>query len=85
MKSWEEQNAKRQFSKLLDEVLKNGPQLIMRHGVAIAVLLPIAEWKRMHQLSRAGLKALLLAPSMRVPALAVDRHNRRRRPPIDLK
>jgi len=40
VKSWEEQNAKRQFSKLLDEVLKNGPQLIMRHGVAIAVLLP---------------------------------------------
>jgi prevent-host-death family protein len=77
--SWDEHDAKAQFSNLLDEVLKNGPQLIARRGGVMAVLLPIAEWNTFAGITSNGLKTLLLAPAPRVNEIAAARRHLRRR------
>ncbi len=85
MNTWQVQDAKARFSELLDMTLKKGPQVVTRRGVAAAVLVPIDEWERMQAAARLGLKALLMAASGRVPALAPDRGHLRRRAPTDLE
>ena len=46
MSAWPVQDAKARFSELLDGCISEGPQ-VARRGVKIAVLVPIAEWKRL--------------------------------------
>ncbi|MBI2820577.1 MAG: type II toxin-antitoxin system Phd/YefM family antitoxin [Acidobacteria bacterium] len=62
MGSWQVQDAKARFSEFLNATLKKGPQIVTRRGVETAVLVPFAEWRRMQQAARPGLKALLLGP-----------------------
>lgn len=66
MNSWSVQDTKSQFSQLLNTCLNEGPQVISRHEVETAVLVPIAEWKRLNQSARPSLKALLLAENNRI-------------------
>ena len=66
MNSWSVQDAKSQFSQLLDTCLNEGPQRISRHGAAIAMLVSITDWNRLNQSARPSLKALLLAEDNRV-------------------
>lgn len=66
MNSWSVQDAKSRFSQLLDTCLNEGRQVISRHQVKTAVLVPIAEWKRLNQSARPSLKALLLAENNRI-------------------
>jgi prevent-host-death family protein len=47
MNSWQVQDAKARFSELLEEAIRNGPQLVTRRGVEAAVLVPIEEWRRL--------------------------------------
>lgn len=61
MHTWPVQNAKARFSELLDACVNEGPQLVTRRGAETAVLVPIAEWKRLCDAARPSLKALLLA------------------------
>jgi prevent-host-death family protein len=65
MSSWQLQDAKARFSEFLDAALIKGPQVVTRRGVEAAVLVPIAEWRRMQQFSRPNIKALLLGPGPR--------------------
>jgi prevent-host-death family protein len=53
-------NAKAHFSEMLDVCIAEGPQTITRRGVEAAVLVPIAEWKRLNETQQPSLKALLL-------------------------
>jgi antitoxin Phd len=46
MKSWAVQDAKARFSELLDDCLKEGPQIVTRRGVETAVVVPIEQWRR---------------------------------------
>ena len=62
---WQVQDAKARFSELLDTSLRDGPQIVTRRGVEIAVLAPIEEWRRLNRVSRPSLKDLLLAPEPR--------------------
>ena len=78
MKSWPVQDAKARFSKLLDDCLREGPQIVIRRGEEAAVLVPISEWRRMQQSSRPSLKALLLAAPP-VGGIAVPKRGRLRR------
>ena len=81
MKSWPVQDAKAQFSELLDTCLKEGPQMVTKRGVDAAVLAPASDWRRLQQSARPTLKELLLTPSPRGDILASRRGGLRRRQP----
>jgi antitoxin Phd len=61
MHAWPVQDAKARFSELLDTCINEGPQVVTRRGAETAVLVPIAEWKRLNDAARPSLKALLLS------------------------
>ncbi|MGA9918185.1 MAG: type II toxin-antitoxin system Phd/YefM family antitoxin [Paraburkholderia sp.] len=61
MHTWPVQDAKARFSELLDACVSEGPQVVTRRGAETAVLVPIAEWKRLNDAARPSLKALLLS------------------------
>jgi len=82
MRSWQLQEAKAKFSELLNAVLRRGPQVVTRRGVALAVIVPIQEWQRLQEASRPSLKTWLLGPGPRFENIAPERGRRRRRPPV---
>jgi antitoxin Phd len=84
MSSWQVQDAKARFSEFLDATLQKGPQVVTRRGVETAVLVPIAEWRRLQRAARPGLKDLLLGSAPRFETLVPARGRLRRRPPLDL-
>ena len=55
---WQVQQAKVRFTELLDRTLKEGPQTVTRRGKAVAVMVPVEEYRRLRR-CRKGLKALL--------------------------
>ena len=57
---WQVQQAKARFSELLDRTLKEGPQTVTRHGKAVAVMVPMEEYRRLRNRGK-SLKALLAA------------------------
>lgn len=82
MGSWQLQEAKSRFSEFLNAALKNGPQIVTRRGVEEAVLVPIADWRRMQQSSRPNIKQLLLGPGPRFD-LQLPKRGWKGRRPID--
>ena len=83
--SWPVQEAKARFSELFEKSLTEGPQIVTKRGVETAVLVPIAEWRRLKQRARPTLKELLLAPEPRFEMEIFDRHRWRWRSPPKLK
>ncbi len=82
MSSWPVQDAKARFSELLDACVSDGPQVVTRRGAETAVLIPIAEWKRMRHAARPSLKELLLSDFARANlALPARGRAKRRSPP----
>jgi len=79
MSAWPVQDAKARFSELLDACLAEGPQVVTRRGKETAVILPIAEWRRLNGLARPSLKAMLLSDEARTPDLVPARGTLRRR------
>jgi antitoxin Phd len=47
VRSWQLQDAKNRFSQVIDEALKDGPQVITRRGVETAVVLSFADYRKM--------------------------------------
>lgn len=80
MHAWPVQNAKARFSEFLDACINEGPQVVTRRGVEEAVLVPIAEWKRLCNSARPSLKELLLCDVGRVELVLPKRGSARRRP-----
>jgi len=76
---WQVQDAKARFSELLDTSLRDGPQIVTRRGVEVAVLAPIGEWRRLVRANQPSLKQLLLAPSPRFDLPLSQRGSLRRR------
>ncbi len=60
--TWPVADAKARFSELIDAAIKEGPQIVSRRGVETAVVVPIAEWKRLKSSARPTLKEILLDP-----------------------
>jgi prevent-host-death family protein len=81
MKAWPVQEAKARFSELLETCLEQGPQLVTKRGEEAAVLVPVAEWRRLEQSARPTLKELLLADQPRFELDIADRARLRRREP----
>ena len=65
MHTWPVQDAKARFSEFLDACIANGPQMVTRRGMETAILVPIAQWKRLSSEAKPTLKALLLADTGR--------------------
>ena len=78
-KTWPVQDAKARFSELLETCVREGPQIVTRRGEETAVLVPMREWKRLCQISRPSLKALLLTDFARAELTAPPRGRHRRR------
>ena len=81
MSAWPVQDAKARFSELLDGCISEGPQ-VARRGVKIAVLVPIAEWKRLSNAAHPSLKPLLLSDFARADFELPRRGSARRRPVV---
>jgi prevent-host-death family protein len=85
MGTWQLQEAKAKLSKLIDTAERSGAQLITRRGIETAVVVPIAEWKRIsgqgaasdkrteQQKSMDLLAVLQSGPDFEIP----DRHRER--------
>jgi len=58
---WQVQEAKQRFSEVLRAVESDGPQTITRHGEEVAVVIDIAEYRRLTG-PKPDLNALLLGP-----------------------
>jgi antitoxin Phd len=84
MNTWPVQDAKARFSELLDACINEGPQMVSRRGTETAVLVPVAEWKRLHSAARPSLKSLLLTGDGRTELTVPQRGTARRRPPTSL-
>lgn len=80
-RKWQLQDAKARFSEFVEASLTQGPQIVTRRGEETAVLVPIAQWRRLEKLAGEGLKSLLLAPHPRDDALTPPRHAAARRAP----
>jgi len=48
-KTWQFQEAKNRLSEVLDNSLKDGPQIITRHGKEEAVILSIKEYRKINR------------------------------------
>jgi prevent-host-death family protein len=82
--SWQLQKAKSRFSEFLNAALKEGPQIVTRRGVEVAVLVPMEEWRRMKSASRPSMKELLLS-SPRFNNIVVSRRKSKRRPSVEFE
>lgn len=78
--TWQVQEAKARFSEFLSASLTDGPQVVTRRGVETAVLVPIAEWRRLRESATPRLKDVLLMPGARTEELAPPRGWERARP-----
>ena len=61
MNVWPVHDEKACFSELIDACVSEGPQLVTRRGKETAVLVPVAQWRRMIDAARPSLKMLLLS------------------------
>ncbi|WP_327047388.1 type II toxin-antitoxin system Phd/YefM family antitoxin [Microbispora sp. NBC_01189] len=48
MTAWQVQEAKQRFSEVVRRALDEGPQVVTRHGEEVAVVIDIAEYRRLH-------------------------------------
>ena len=80
-KSWPVQDANSRFEEILDAALAEGPQVVTRHGVETAVVVPIDQWRRLKNNTGRNLKELLLAPEARTEQLTPPRRQHHHRPP----
>ncbi len=46
---WQIQDAKNKFSQVIGEAVKNGPQIVTKHGEATAVILSVQDFKKLQQ------------------------------------
>ena len=79
MKTWPVQDAKARFSEFLDACLTDGPQMVTRRGAEAAVLVPAAQWHRLHAATKSSFKDLLLSDAARTESLVPSRGSARRR------
>lgn len=79
MQTWSVQDAKAQFSELLDACISEGPQMVTKRGAEAAVLVPVDVWRRLQKAARPSLKQLLLSDMGRTDFIIPDRGSARRR------
>jgi prevent-host-death family protein len=71
MARWQLQDAKQQFSRLVNLAKNEGPQVVTRHGREVAVVLDIDDYRRLRSDGGAFKRFLTEAPDFE--ALELDR------------
>ncbi|HWO22255.1 MAG TPA: type II toxin-antitoxin system Phd/YefM family antitoxin [Kofleriaceae bacterium] len=61
---WQLQEAKNRLSEVVDEALRNGPQVITRHGAETAVVVSFDEWTRLSRRRGRLIDVLRRAPKI---------------------
>jgi len=64
MGSWQLQDAKARLSEVIATARTSGPQVITQRGIETAVVVPIAEWKRLQPGSKRTLLEILQSGPM---------------------
>ncbi|MBX9613653.1 MAG: type II toxin-antitoxin system Phd/YefM family antitoxin [Burkholderiales bacterium] len=82
MQKWPVQQAKARFSELLKACVADGPQMISRRGIDVAVLVPANEWRRLKRATQPSLKQLLLTDDARAELTYAARGAPHRRQPV---
>ncbi len=72
---WQLQDAKANFSQVVNRALDEGPQRITRHGRAAAVLLSERDFERLLRRTRGSLMAFLAHSALRGLELDVRDHD----------
>ena len=82
---WAVQTAKARFSEFLKASVEQGPQVVTLRGVETAVLVPIAEYRRLKASAKPDLKHWLLesTPKFDIPLQPRDRFTKRA--PVDFE
>ena len=80
--SWPVQDAKARFSELLEACVAQGPQMVTQRGAEAAVLVPVAQWRRMQSVARPSLKALLMSDEGRGELVLPERGLDQYRPAV---
>jgi prevent-host-death family protein len=62
---WQLQDAKSRFSEFLDSSLNDGPQVVTRRGVEMAVLVRIEDWRELQKAAKPTLGEFLLGDGPR--------------------
>lgn len=75
MVSWQLQEAKNRLSELIDRVLAEGPQVITRHGVEVAVVLPYGTYRKLTAPTQ-NLAEFFKASPLRKSGLVIERDKR---------
>jgi prevent-host-death family protein len=70
--TWQLQDAKNRFSELVDRALKDGSQVVTRHGRRVVVVLPYDEYERMTQ-PEDNLAEFLLKSPLAGAEIEIDR------------
>ena len=47
IRTWQLQEAKNKLSRVVEDAVNSGPQIITRHGVEVAIVLSLAEYQKM--------------------------------------
>ena len=68
---WQIQEAKQRFSEVIRAVASEGPQVITRHGEDVAVIVDIAEYRRLTSTGSDLTRVLLGPPKLEDSAAAV--------------
>ena len=79
---WPVQEAKARFSELLDTCMAQGPQMVTKRGAEAAVLVPVAQWRRLQSSARPSLKALLMSDEGRAELVLPERGSDQHRPAV---
>lgn len=80
--TWPVQDAKARFSELLDSCIAQGPQMVTKRGAEAAVLVPVAQWRRLQSSARPSLKALLMSDEGRAELVLPERGSDQHRPAV---
>ena len=62
MHTWQIQEAKNKFSEVVDKACEGDPQVITRRGAEVAVVISLAEYKRMSAPKQSLVEFLLNSP-----------------------
>jgi prevent-host-death family protein len=71
LRSWQLQEAKQQFSRLVERARSDGPQVVTRNGKEVAVVLGVEDYRRLRSDGGAFKRFLSEAPDF--DALEIER------------
>ncbi len=80
---WQLQDAKNKSSQVVEEAIKDGPQIITRHSTEVVVVLSYQEYRRM-QLNRSKLSEFFRESPLPGVSLDLDRDKSGRRCDVEL-